>query len=87
MPKPHPLFPTDYGATLKAIQQRVRQERTRVILSANAALILLYWDIGRMIVERQSREGWGAPRSSIGSDGICVGRFLKCRGSRHGTSI
>lgn len=59
MPNPHPLFPTDYGATLKAIQQRVRQERTRVILSANAALILLYWDIGRMIVERQSREGWG----------------------------
>ena len=60
MPKPHPLFPTDYGATLKAIQQRVRQERTRVILSANTALILLYWDIGRMIVERQTREGWGA---------------------------
>jgi predicted nuclease of restriction endonuclease-like (RecB) superfamily len=60
MPKPHPFFPADYGATLKSIQQRIRQERTRVILSANAALILLYWDIGKMIVDRQSREGWGA---------------------------
>lgn len=60
MPKPHPLFPADYGATLKAIQQRVRQERTRVILSVNNAMIQLYWDIGRMIVERQNREGWGA---------------------------
>jgi predicted nuclease of restriction endonuclease-like (RecB) superfamily len=54
------LFPANYGDTLKAIQQRVRLERTRVILSANAALILLYWDIGRLIVDRQDREGWGA---------------------------
>jgi len=56
----HLSIPTDYGATLKAIQQRVQQERVRVVLSANAALILLYWDIGRVIVDRQSRAGWGA---------------------------
>jgi predicted nuclease of restriction endonuclease-like (RecB) superfamily len=53
-------YPSDYGATLKAIQRRIGEERCRVILSANSALILLYWDIGRMIVDRQSREGWGA---------------------------
>ena len=52
-------IPTDYGTTLKAIQQRVQQERARVVLSANAALILLYWDIGRMIVDRQRSAGWG----------------------------
>jgi len=56
----HPIIPSDYGVTLKAIQHRVRQERARVVLSANAALILLYWDIGRMIVDRQIRVGWGA---------------------------
>lgn len=56
----HLSFPSDYSATLKAIQQRVQQERARVVLSANAALIQLYWDIGRLILERQSRAGWGA---------------------------
>lgn len=60
MPNTSAILPADYGATLKAIQQRVRQERVRVVLSANAALIQLYWDIGRVIVERQNREGWGA---------------------------
>jgi predicted nuclease of restriction endonuclease-like (RecB) superfamily len=28
--------------------------------AANAAMVLLYWDIGRMILDRQEREGWGA---------------------------
>lgn len=28
-------------------------------MSANAAIVLLYWDIGRAILERQEREGWG----------------------------
>jgi predicted nuclease of restriction endonuclease-like (RecB) superfamily len=54
------LLPADYGDTLKSIQDRVRQVRARVILSANAALVSLYWEIGRIILERQSREGWGA---------------------------
>ena len=30
------------------------------MLSANAEMVLTYWDIGRMILERQEREGWGA---------------------------
>jgi len=31
-----------------------------VVLAANSAMVLLYWDIGRMILERQDRAGWGA---------------------------
>jgi hypothetical protein len=27
--------------------------------TANAAMVLLYWDIGRLILERQENEGWG----------------------------
>ena len=30
------------------------------MLVANAGLVLLYWDIGRAILDRQGREGWGA---------------------------
>lgn len=29
-------------------------------MAANSAMIILYWDIGRLILERQERERWGA---------------------------
>jgi predicted nuclease of restriction endonuclease-like (RecB) superfamily len=37
----------------------VQQAQTKAMLSVNRELIQLYWDIGRLIVERQEREGWG----------------------------
>ena len=30
------------------------------MLAANQAMVLLYWDIGKAILARQEREGWGA---------------------------
>lgn len=57
---PRAALPEDYGATLAAIKSRIQQERLRVVLAANAAMVLLYWDIGRMILDRQDRAGWGA---------------------------
>ena len=53
-------LPSDYAETLREIKQRIQQERLRVVMAANTAMVLLYWDIGRMILERQQREGWGA---------------------------
>src|ERR1700677_1386635 len=32
----------------------------RVVVAANSAMVLLYWDIGHVILERQRAEGWGA---------------------------
>jgi hypothetical protein len=49
-----------YGELLKAVKSRIRQAQTKAVLSANAEMIMMYWDIGRMIDERQQREGWGA---------------------------
>ncbi len=53
-------LPGDYADALRAIKHRIQEERLRVVLSANAAMVRLYWDIGRMILERQDRAGWGA---------------------------
>lgn len=53
-------LPPDYAGLLTELKQRIREERLRVVLAANAAMVLLYWDIGRAILERQQREGWGA---------------------------
>ena len=57
---PKASLPDDYAAALRAIKRRIQQERLRVALSANAAMVTLYWDIGQMILERQERAGWGA---------------------------
>jgi predicted nuclease of restriction endonuclease-like (RecB) superfamily len=57
---PRAGLPRDYAETLSAIKQRIQQERLRVVLAANSAMVLLYWDIGRMILDRQERAGWGA---------------------------
>lgn len=49
-----------YGGLLAEIKDRIRQAQTRAALSANAEMIAMYWDIGRMIHKRQRAEGWGA---------------------------
>lgn len=53
-------LPADYGVMLDALKERIRSERLRVVLAANSALLLLYWDIGQMILARQRQQGWGA---------------------------
>ena len=50
---------TRYGELLTQIKDRIRRAQVKATLSANAEMILMYWDIGRMIHERQQHEGWG----------------------------
>jgi predicted nuclease of restriction endonuclease-like (RecB) superfamily len=60
MPPSHAGLPDSYGDVLAQIKQRIQTERLRVVLAANSAMVMLYWDIGRLILERQEHEGWGA---------------------------
>ena len=55
-----PARPPDYAELLKEIKDRIGQAQTRAILTVNAELVRLYWDIGQLIDNRQRREGWGA---------------------------
>lgn len=48
-----------YGNLLSDIKTRIRQAQVKATLSANAEMITMYWDIGRMIHKRQKEEGWG----------------------------
>lgn len=50
----------NYQSTLTNLKERIANERLRVTLSANAAMVLLYWDIGQTILNRQDQQGWGA---------------------------
>lgn len=48
-----------YSQLLDEIKNRIRQGQTRAILSANAEMIQMYWDIGKILAERQNKAGWG----------------------------
>lgn len=48
-----------YSTLLSDIKTRVRQGQLRAGFSANAEMLAAYWDIGKMIHDRQQLEGWG----------------------------
>jgi len=52
-------LPDDYAALLAEVKERVRSAQYEALKVVNKELVALYWDIGRLIVERQDREGWG----------------------------
>jgi predicted nuclease of restriction endonuclease-like (RecB) superfamily len=55
------LFPelSNYDAFLSILKQRIRTAQVRAALVVNQELVLLYWQIGREILQRQQDEGWG----------------------------
>lgn len=50
----------NYADLLAQVKLRIREGQTRAILSANAELVRLYWDVGTMVAKRQAAKGWGA---------------------------
>jgi predicted nuclease of restriction endonuclease-like (RecB) superfamily len=59
MPDIVPL-PPDYADWLAELKSRIHAAQQRASLSVNRELVLLYWHIGRDILQRQSRDGWGS---------------------------
>lgn len=51
--------PGDYPCLLSEIKERIRSAQYEAFKSVNKELVSLYWDIGRMIVERQAGKTWG----------------------------
>ncbi len=54
------VLSADYLSFVEAIKERVRTAQIRASLSVNQELVLLYWRIGKDILSRQERLGWGA---------------------------
>ncbi len=59
VPSPGTGLPPGYAELLEDLKGRVRTAQLKAARAVNRELIQLYWDIGRLIVERQEREGWG----------------------------
>ena len=54
------LISPDYAAWLAELKTTIRTARLKAGLAVNRELVLLYWRIGKEILERQSAQGWGA---------------------------
>ena len=55
-----PAKPEGYPELLDDLKRRIAAARVRAALAVNAELVTLYWGIGKDIIARQEREGWGA---------------------------
>jgi predicted nuclease of restriction endonuclease-like (RecB) superfamily len=54
-----PSVAPDYSAFLTDVKSRIQSARLTAGRAVNRELVLLYWDIGRGIVEKQNLLGWG----------------------------
>ena len=52
--------PAGYAEWLGDLKSRIRNERLRVVLASNTAMVMCYWDLGQSIREKQDAAGWGA---------------------------
>ncbi|MGB8700077.1 MAG: PDDEXK nuclease domain-containing protein, partial [Thermosynechococcaceae cyanobacterium] len=53
------LLPLDYQTYLAQLKERIRSTQVKAALAVNRELVLLYWGIGRDILQRQAEQGWG----------------------------
>jgi predicted nuclease of restriction endonuclease-like (RecB) superfamily len=54
------IIPSDYQSFLQTIKTRVQQAQLKAVVAVNKELIVLYWHIGKEILARQEKEGWGS---------------------------
>ncbi len=51
---------TNYKEFLVEIKNKVRDAQLKSLMAANSQMLLLYWQMGRYILQNQEAEGWGA---------------------------
>lgn len=50
----------NYTKFISSLKAKIRSAQIKAAISVNSELIKLYWEIGKEIVEKQDREGWGS---------------------------
>lgn len=49
----------EYSEWLVKLKQRIKSTQIKAALSVNREIILLYWEIGKELFEKQENQGWG----------------------------
>src|ERR1700722_4605156 len=71
-----------YASLLAELKERIRTARLKAAVAVNEELILLYWSIGRDILDRQTAAGWGARNRATGCCTIALGPRHQARRER-----
>lgn len=50
----------DYARFIEKIKSTIKAQRISIVLKANSEMICLYWKIGKGILDKQEKDGWGA---------------------------
>lgn len=50
----------NYLEFIEEIKKEIQNQRISVVLHANSSMLCLYWKIGKSILQKQEKEGWGA---------------------------
>ncbi len=53
------LINADYKDWLVEIKSKIRSSQVKAAIAVNSALIQFYWDLGKMITEKQAQTQWG----------------------------
>jgi predicted nuclease of restriction endonuclease-like (RecB) superfamily len=53
-------MPDGYFSFVKELKDFIKKEKLATILNANQRMIMMYWHIGKVILNKQEAEGWGA---------------------------
>jgi len=62
------VMSTEYKTFFKEIKERIYRAQYDALKSVNKELIKLYWDIGKSIVAKQEKLGWGKAIESLAKD-------------------
>lgn len=52
-------LPDTYPQILENLKAEIRRAQLKAVLSANSQMLLLYWQIGKTIIEQQQQASWG----------------------------
>ena len=53
------ISPSEYATLLKNVKKRILIAQQHAYYSANAELLRMYWDVGKMLFESKTKDGWG----------------------------
>jgi predicted nuclease of restriction endonuclease-like (RecB) superfamily len=51
---------SEYSDWLRDLKQQIKTGQIKAALSVNSQMIMLYWDLGRQIAEKQEKSQWGS---------------------------
>ncbi|WP_455352774.1 DUF1016 N-terminal domain-containing protein [Streptomyces sp. SYSU K217416] len=60
IPSPAAELPAGFFELIDELKDIVRGAHVRAQLKVNTEMLAMYWEIGRILLDRREREGWGA---------------------------